>query len=53
MFLLRVCDFQELQGQHANTIGQGYPENAALLVHPATPALQVITEQFKLTFFKT
>ena len=40
MFLLRVCDFQEFQEQHANAIGQDYPENAVLLVRPAP---QVIT----------
>lgn len=38
MFLLRMCDFQELQD--ANTIRQDFPHNAVLL---AGPALQVIT----------
>ena len=35
MFLMPMCDFQELQEQHANTIRQDFPQNTVLLVRLA------------------
>ena len=49
MFLMPMCDFQELQEQHANTIRQDFPQNTVLLVRLA---LQVMTKQFTMKSMK-